>query len=163
MHGPIPASVEVGGQGDVGTIIWMAALVASYGAGSAGSGASAAIEGRLRYPACTEIPADLVVCAEDQVSGARHCGTAFGSPDGYRYRIELPAGQYRVFASAPSVRPGYRAYYSESVRCGLSTKCIDHSPIAVIAVAGRSRGGVEPADWFGPVEKEAPRTFASNP
>jgi hypothetical protein len=146
----------------VGTIFWVAALVVGLG-GESLPGTTAGIEGLLRYPSCTDIPQDLQVCGEDVTSGTKVCTTPFSSPEGFRYRLDVPTGTYRVYASAPSIRQGYRAYYTESVRCGLSTKCIDHTPVLIPAIAGRTRAGVEPADWFGPAVKRTFSTFASNP
>lgn len=113
-----------------------------------GTTARATVEGRLLYPACTEIPADLEVCGEDQATGEATCTRPFLTDQGYAYKLELAPGTYRVYAATDSARPGYRAYYSESVVCGLRAECSDHTPIALDLRAGDVRANVEPADWF---------------
>lgn len=105
----------------------------------------AVLEGHLMYPGCSA-PSDLRVCAEDRTTGARHCVAPTG-PDSFR--LVVPAGQYAVFAESPKARPGYRAFYNESVRCGLSVDCQDRSPVLVVAEAGARIENVNPADWFG--------------
>jgi hypothetical protein len=142
-------------------MLWLATMMVGLG-GQAAVGTLGTIEGRLRYPACTEIPADLVVCGEEAQNGVRVCGRPYATVDGYRYRLQVPAGQYRVFAQTESARPGYRAYYSASVVCGLRVDCKDHAPILITAVAGQIQSGVEPADWFDPgTSKQGPH-LASN-
>ena len=128
------------------SLFFVAAVLMSVN-GVAGTTSLGTIEGDLLYPACTDVPSDLVVCGESQ-TGERSCTRPYLTSAGYAYRLELPAGNWRVYATAESARPGYRAYYSESVRCGLRADCVDHTPIAIDLVAGEIRGDVAPADWF---------------
>lgn len=136
------------------TVIWLMAQVfglagstADLAPTAAPSGDRAVIEGRFMYPACST-PSDLVVCAEDRSTGVRHCAGPV-APGSDSYRLEVPAGRYAVYAESPAHRPGYRAFYNESVRCGLSVECQDRSPVLVQAEVGRRIENVNPADWFG--------------
>lgn len=134
----------------VETLVLLAALVSSLGGNlmspAAGHGI---VQGELLYPACTGLPEDLQVCAENRDTGERICTHQFFGRAGYRYRIEVPAGRYEVFAQTESARPGYRAYYSEAVRCGLRVSCTAHDPITVVVESGRTNNAISPADWFG--------------
>jgi hypothetical protein len=143
--------------------LWIAAMV--LGLGAAPKGDRAAIEGQLRYPSCSEVPEDLVICAEPASGGgAARCVRPSTGAEGAHYRLELPGGVYRVFATAETVRPGYRAYYSAAVVCGLRVGCGDHSPLEVLAVPGRTRGGIDPADWFvRQMPEHGGASFAVNP
>lgn len=136
------------------TVIWLMAQVfglagstADVSPTAAPVAAAAVLEGRFMYPACAT-PADLVVCAEDRSTGVRHCGGPV-SPGSDQFRLEVPSGRYAVYAESPAQRPGYRAFYNESVRCGLSVDCKDRSPVLVRAEAGTRVENINPADWFG--------------
>ena len=107
-----------------------------------------AIEGALLYPACTGLPADLKVCAENAKTGEVTCTQRFVDDGGYRYRLELPKGEYALWAESKTARPGYRAYYSAAIPCGLSVDCKDHHPIPLLVEAGALTTGISPADWF---------------
>jgi hypothetical protein len=118
-----------------------------------------AIEGQLMYPSC-ELPDDLQVCGEETSSGQKICTRPFVREDGIAYRLELPAGRYRVYSVSESARPGYRAYYSAFVTCGLRVECVDHAPLAVQVGPGQLIAHVDPADWFTPAR--AAQTLAQN-
>lgn len=136
------------------TVIWLMAQVFGLAGASAevsleataGAG-QAVIEGQFMYPGCAA-PSDLRVCAEDRSTLVRHC-TGPVSPGADRFRLEVPAGRYAVFAESQKARPGYRAFYNQSVRCGLSVDCKDRSPVLVTAQAGARIENINPADWFG--------------
>lgn len=117
------------------------------------------IEGHVRYPSCTP-PVDLHVCAEalDGSESLRTRKLRF-TKDGYAYAIPVSAGLWRVYAATHSILPGYRAYYSRAVRCGLSVECVDHTPIVVEVKAGEVVSGVDPDDWFDftPIPRPLPR------
>ncbi len=136
------------------TVIWLMAQVfglagtATEMAPAVPHGApTAVLEGRFMYPACSS-PKDLRVCAEDRRSGEKHC-TGPVAPGADTFRLTVPAGRYSVFAESHEGRPGYRAFYNESVRCGLTVDCKDRSPVLVVAEAGHRIQNVNPADWFG--------------
>jgi hypothetical protein len=107
------------------------------------------IEGSLSYPG-ESIPA-LKICAENISTQARYC-TQTQIQDakyahGKGYRLQLPAGTYRVFATAQQ----HTAHYSVAVPCGLTVKCQDHRQVAVTVKAGQTLSGVDPTDWFWPL------------
>jgi hypothetical protein len=125
------------------TWVMLATLLLGSGANVGTEPGLGTIEGELMFPACT-LPDDLQVCAEDASSGAKACTRTFG---GQRYRLELPPGRYAVYAQTESARPGYRAYYSAAVACGLTVSCTDHQPLSVDVKPGRASTQISPADW----------------
>ena len=110
---------------------------------------SGVIEGALLFPAC-EVPKDLEVCVED-AKGKLTCTSKLRVLEQtLAYAIEVPAGEYKVFARTESTLPGVRAYYTEAVRCGMDVSCEDHTPIFVTVKAGAHVEKVHPADWEEP-------------
>jgi hypothetical protein len=63
------------------------------------------------------------------------------------YRLSLPAGTYYVYAATNDL-PGYKAYYTKFVTCGLSIKCPSHVKIAVHIKAGATTTRIDPDDWY---------------
>lgn len=104
------------------------------------------IAGSLSYPS-DYLPNDLEVCAEDTTSGEVTCKGGFKDNS---YALELPVGNYHVWARTDDYEAGYRAYYNEAVRCGLDVTCADRSAIDVAVKAGETVTGVDPADWYAP-------------
>lgn len=109
------------------------------------------IEGTLMFPS-EFYPSDLEVCAEDSLSGiAISCTDDFeiGTSSGlYEYSMELPVGDYYVYAHAASLSPTYKAYYSEFVVCGLEGLCHDHTPVKVSVTEGSTTKDVDASDWY---------------
>ncbi len=113
------------------------------------------VTGSLSYPS-ERIPENLGVCAEE-ISTEKTVCTDNHLVDasyqyGYGYRIEIPAGEYYVYAYVPN-QPGatgevYKAYYSEFVKCGSDISCESHEPIKVIVKQGEVTEGVDPQDWY---------------
>jgi hypothetical protein len=60
----------------------------------------------------------------------------------------LPPGPYKVVAYVTG--GGLAGGYSESVECGLSVNCTDHSLIVVNVTAGGTVTGVDPTDFYAP-------------
>lgn len=126
-------------------IVTLALAIA--GNGAAPQQGNGVVEGALLYPAC-HVPADLEVCAEGETT---ICTRDLSFVDGdIGYRLELPAGEYRIFARADTMLPGVRAYYSEAVKCGLDVDCTDHEPITIDLRAGARVTSIHPADWAEP-------------
>jgi len=110
--------------------------------------AHARIAGPVRFPGC-EPPADLMVCAEPLVeTGNLYCTKPSASEGELRYVLDVPPGEYLVFAHSAALEPGFRAYYSRAVTCGLRVECRDHRPLVVALEPGQVASGVAPADWF---------------
>lgn len=130
------------------TLALLGALVMGFSANLSVPPSQGIVEGALLYPACTGLPQDLQVCAEAEGSEARFCTKTFVDKNGYRYQLELPAGRYNIYAQAESARPGYRAYYSAAIPCGLKVSCTDHQPLTVQVESGRVNSSISPADWF---------------
>jgi hypothetical protein len=117
---------------------------------------TAVITGELSYPGDFDFP-QMIVCAEAVNSKSIHCtdkrlqNRRSGK---FTYKLRVPAGSYFVFATSVNgeepvedVR-GYKAYYSEFVRCGLSVNCPSHEPVKVTVRAGQTSAGINPGDWY---------------
>ena len=116
----------------------------------------AIITGELSHPSDFDFP-QMIVCAEAVNSKSIHCtdkrlqNRRSGK---FTYRLRVPAGSYYVFATivngaepVEDVR-GYKAYYSEFVKCGLKVDCPSHNPIKVMVRAGQTLTGINPGDWY---------------
>lgn len=114
------------------------------------------ITGALSYPSDFDFPR-MIVCAEAIDSRRIHCtdkrilNRRRRTPT---YKLTVPAGSYYVFATivngtepVDSYR-GYKAYYSEFVKCGLSVNCPSHAPVKVTLRAGQTLDGIDPGDWY---------------
>ena len=114
------------------------------------------ITGALSYPSDFDFPR-MIVCAEAVASKRIHCTDKRITNRRNRkvtYKLRVPTGDYYVFATivddddpAEAYR-GYKAYYSEFVKCGLSVNCPSHEPIKVTVRAGRTLTGIDPGDWY---------------
>jgi hypothetical protein len=114
------------------------------------------ITGALSYPSDFDFP-KMIVCAEAINARSIHCTDKRiqrRRRGKMGYKLRVPAGSYYVFAiivneeeSAEDVR-GYKAYYSDFVKCGLSVNCPSHEPIKVTVRAGQTLTGVDPGDWY---------------
>ena len=114
------------------------------------------IAGALSYPGDYDFPR-MLVCAEAVNLKSIHCtdkrirNRRSGK---FTYRLIVPAGSYFVFATiANGEEPvedyrGYKAYYSEFVKCGLSVNCPSHEPVKVTVRAGQTLSGIDPGDWY---------------
>jgi hypothetical protein len=114
------------------------------------------ITGALSYPSDFDFPR-MIVCAEAVSSKQIHCTdkrVLNRRKNRFTYKLTVPAGSYYVFATIVNgVEPvdsyrGYKAYYSEFVKCGLSVNCPSHAPIKVTLRAGQTLAGIDPADWY---------------
>ena len=105
---------------------------------------SGRIEGALSYPS-SYIPA-LRVCAKNIRNDSQHCTQT--KKNQKQYKIQVPAGNYHVFATATIAGEKETAYYSRAVTCGLRYGCNDHSPISVTVKSGQVVKGINPQDWY---------------
>jgi len=116
----------------------------------------AVITGELSYPSDFDFP-QMIVCAEAVNSKSIHCtdkrlqNRRSGK---YTYKLRVPAGSYYVFATlvnggepTEDMR-GYKAYYSEFVKCGLKVECPSHERLKVTVRAGQTLAGINPGDWY---------------
>jgi len=105
------------------------------------------ISGSLSYPS-DYIPNDMEVCAKNVETGKTHCDAEITvGNDTRRYALTVPPGSYHVYAKT-SDKPGYNAYYSEAVVCGLKVDCLSSKPITVTLAGGAKRTDVDPHDWY---------------
>ncbi|HEX8633585.1 MAG TPA: hypothetical protein VF703_05475 [Pyrinomonadaceae bacterium] len=117
---------------------------------------TATITGALSYPTDDGLPR-MIVCAEAVNSVTIHC-TDKRIPQRRTgkttYKLAVPAGTYHVFATVVNGEDsgegfqGYKAYYSEFVKCGLSVNCPSHAPIKVTLHAGQTLANIDPGDWY---------------
>lgn len=118
---------------------------------------AATIEGRLSFPS-EEIPA-LVIVAYNLDTRARH---VFESPaKARRYRAEVPAGRYYVYAlsAEPGAAP-LRGAYSAYTVCGQRSpklmqqgKCAEHRVLEVVLGANDRRTDIDLDDWYLPEDE----------
>ena len=139
-----------------GTVLALAAALAACGGAeedSAGEGTGdpsaeplpvGTIAGALSYPG-SYLPENMQVCAENRASGEVTCKGGF---EGDAYVMDLPAGNYHVWAQSDDFGEDYRAYYSRAVECGLSIECADHTPVTVKVEAGEVNADIDPGDWY---------------
>lgn len=122
----------------------LASLMTTSACAQAGS-----ISGTLSYPS-EYMPADMRVCAESAASKTTTC-TSRTSNKGRRttYLLPVEPGDYFVYAATRDA-PGYKAYWSEFVRCGSDAKCKSHKPILVRVLANSRLTGIDPQDWYVP-------------
>lgn len=104
------------------------------------------ITGQLSYPS-EYFPADMRVTAVPVAAKGRSYSTAKNR--GQRYSLNLPAGDYYVYATTRDL-PGYKAYYSKFVTCGLAYGCPSHAKIVVHVKAGITLARIDPEDWYVP-------------
>lgn len=104
--------------------------------------ANGSIAGSLSYPS-SFIPAQTVVAFDTTSSAYYFVQTAENQST---YQIDnIPAGTYYVVSYA-----GLSAGYSQSVLCGLSAECTDHSLVPVTVTSGQITSDVNPQDWYAP-------------
>jgi hypothetical protein len=129
---------------------------------------TAILKGELSYPS-EGIPPEMIVCAENLKTGDTHCtnkqieSRAYAT--GFGYELDVPSGSYFVFTTFPhdseeykAIPPearGYKAYYSEYVRCmnvrerrDPDMECPSHTPIRVTMRAGQTLSRIDPGDWY---------------
>jgi hypothetical protein len=118
--------------------------------GGAPAAATGSISGTLGYPA-EGIPPLKVVAFEAGTANNYFVLTAQNQTS---YQIDnLPPGTYHVVAyttGGESWPTGLAGGYTQSVPCGLSVDCTDHSLIDVIVTAGQVSAGADPTDWYAP-------------
>lgn len=123
-------------------------LRASDSSTTANSMPTGSITGSLSFPS-EGIP-DMEVCAEDSMTAKTYCTDELLEDAQYQngmgYRLDVPAGQYTVYAKLPN--DSYKSYYSEFVTCGLNANCPSHKPITVKVTAGNTTSKVDPQDWY---------------
>jgi hypothetical protein len=104
------------------------------------------LEGSLGFPS-EGIPKNMKVCAQNEETREIYCTkTHIKYKNGEGYRLGIPAGNYKVYSEVsgyPDLE-GYKAYYSDFVKCGLNIKCSSHKPVIVGVLPGKTTSGVDP-------------------
>ena len=106
--------------------------------------ATGRISGKLSFPS-DYIPEDMQVVAVPVRGGPEI--SDFQRNKDYTYSMELPVGEYYVYAIT-SEDPGHKAYYNEFVTCGLNVNCPSHTIIKVPVRAGQTTPNIDPGDWY---------------
>jgi hypothetical protein len=140
------------------SLIFTLCLLLQPGPGGATEPQPGVIEGSLSYPS-EFIPPDMTICAENLATQKIYCTNKHLKAKKFKYKVgyklEVPPGDYHVFAQLPDpARYGagypkdYRAYYSKFVKCGMSADCLDHTPIVVKVKSSETVSGIDPQDWY---------------
>jgi len=109
------------------------------------------ISGSLSYP--SEFIPPMRVVAFNQATGGYYWDDTAENQTTYTI-ASLPPGVYIVVAYYNELAGGY----TQSVICGLSVDCTDHSLIPVGVEAGQAINGIDPGDWYAPAD-----AFPDNP
>ena len=118
------------------------------------------ITGDLGYPAGS-LP-DQTVCAVPVAGGTPQCfdKPLAGGSDTLAYKIEVPVGDYYIYAhldndlpnaTASSAKASYKAYYDQYVVCGEAASCPSNGHTQYVKVtvsANQTVTGVNPTDWY---------------
>lgn len=126
-------------------------------------GSLGTITGSPGFPA-SKPPADLHVCAQNTADEKVVMCTDGIIPDdtgrhvqGMAFRLDLPAGTYRVFTVSESFNSKFRGYYTKAVVCGREAKtlevfdaCKDHTIEVVTVKAGETTRSVDAIDYYTP-------------
>ncbi len=116
-------------------------------------GETGMIAGNLSYPS-EWIPALRVVAFNAATMAAEEILDTQEN-DSF-YTMTLPVGTYYVVAY--TMDGALAAGYTQSVLCGLTVACTDHSLVAVQVLANMSVPDIDPGDWYAP-----PGTFPPMP
>ena len=116
------------------------------------------IEGSVAYPSEDGNPSDMKIYAENITTQKTYMVplSTVNEPNTFtdetKYKIEVPAGTYYVYAMTSHMkgREDYMSYYSEFVTCGLNVKCPSHEPIKVSVTVGNTTSKIYPDDWYNP-------------
>lgn len=120
---------------------------------SASSEKFGSIAGNLSYPS-SYIPAQTIVAFDVNSPSYYYVMTAENQSS---YRIDnLPPGTYYIVAYVHDST--FSAGYSQSVLCGLSVECSDHSLVPVSVKSGEVTNNIHPGDWYAP-----PNAFPASP
>lgn len=107
----------------------------------------AVLAGELSFPS-DYLPKDMKVCIENVSTKRSSCNAQIKEQDGgWAYEFHVPPGRYEVWAETGEW-PGYRAYYSAAVKCGLTVECTSHKPIIIQLSGGERLTSINPQDWY---------------
>jgi cytoskeletal protein RodZ len=108
------------------------------------------IKGQASYPS-EQLPEDEEVCAQPvNEPSAKPICINVGKQQTIKYELTVPEGTYYVYAKTEKLS-GYKAYYNEFVKCGLSVDCPESTHLQQIPVkvtAGAVVENVDPGDWY---------------
>jgi hypothetical protein len=106
----------------------------------------AKISGKVSYPS-EGVPDDLIVVIKNIENGSTFQIRNWDRIS-LKYSAELDApGNYEVYAITDEMK-GYKAYYSEFVRCGMNYDCPSHKPVVLRLSPGTDLNGIDPGDWY---------------
>ncbi|WP_158643935.1 hypothetical protein [Pseudobacter ginsenosidimutans] len=103
------------------------------------------ISGKLFYPS-DQIPADFAVYAVSMQTGQVHQAKKQDvRPDKRTYKMELPAGNYQVYAMVGFLK-GQKAYHTPNVKSNFTDT--SHQRIIITVMPGSSQSDIHMADWW---------------
>ncbi|MEK6744755.1 MAG: hypothetical protein AABZ15_14160 [Nitrospirota bacterium] len=107
------------------------------------------IEGSVCYPS-EDIPGGIKIYALNKSTSKIYMTPLTDKDFPNKFWFRVPVGDYHVYAmtSHATSLEGYKAYYSEFIKCGQSAKCKSHKPITVKVVAGVITSNIRPCDWY---------------
>lgn len=117
--------------------------------------ANGSISGKLSYPGSYIPPMSVCALSKEDLKKS-YCILTVLNQQNYTIK-DVPPGVYYVLAyyTVPDGdRPGA---WSQMVPCGLSVNCTDHSLIAVTVKAGEAVTGIDPNDWYAPINTFPPK------
>lgn len=114
------------------------------------------IEGSLDF-IDHNIPNDIEVCAENLNTDKTYC-TKDQIIDakyaiGKGYKIEVPEGNYYIYSYSKNKNPNYKAYFTEFVECGMTSRCKSHNKIMIKVQKDITLPDIDPIDWYDPKQK----------
>ncbi len=102
------------------------------------------VAGKICFP--SEVVPEMVAYFEEVNTGALVSLPIAANQTSYI--VQLPAGTYEAYAWLPEFGE-LGGSYSESVRCGLSVDCTDHTLIRFEVNPGSVTSAVDICDWYG--------------
>lgn len=100
------------------------------------------ISGKIGFP--SEYLPEQRVCAVNIQDAKEYCITTKVQS----FKIKVPAGNYNVYAMLTEGDYGYKAYYTEFIKCGQENDCGSHDPVIVVVSKGEEVTGIDPIDWY---------------
>ena len=116
------------------------------------SGATGSLTGTLSY-AADSLPPMYVTAFQVGTQSYRYVITKAGQTS---FEIDdLPAGKYHVVAytiGGGGFPAGLAGGFTKAVTCGLTASCTDHSLVDVEVKPAQTATGVNPVDWYAPID-----------
>jgi hypothetical protein len=110
------------------------------------------ISGKLVYPG-EEIPSNMHLCLENTNKSGHYCSDEQNGKPFFElnrskaiYTAYAPPGTYYIYAKISGKNE--KAYHTEFVTCGMSTKCRSHKKIPIRVKNKQTVRGIDVGDWY---------------